>query len=142
MTDSRPGTGRCLCGKVELKASNASSHIGACHCSMCRRWGGGPFMEINCGSDISFSGEENISVFSSSDWAERGFCSSCGTHLFYRLKPTGEHMVPVGVFENLDGLEFKSQVFIDEKPTYYSFSNKTENKTGEELFSQFAPPED
>lgn len=51
-------------------------------------------------------------------------------------------MVPVGVFENLDGLEFKSQVFIDEKPTYYSFSNKTENKTGEELFSQFAPPED
>ena len=36
--------GHCLCGKVSITATNASSDVGACHCKMCRCWGGGPFM--------------------------------------------------------------------------------------------------
>lgn len=133
-------SGRCLCGKVEIKAGNAGDTIGACHCSSCRRWGGGPFMEINCGSDTDFSGKEYISVFDSSEWAERGFCSNCGTHLFYRLKSTGEHMIPVGMFEDVGDSQLAMEVFIDEKPVYYSFANETEKMTGEEVFARFAPP--
>ncbi|MGB5331897.1 MAG: GFA family protein [Woeseiaceae bacterium] len=89
--------GHCLCGKVNIMAKNASSDVGACHCKMCRRWGGGPFMEIDCGTDVEFDGEDYVSVFDSSDWAERGFCHNCGTHLFYRLKQSGQHMIPVGL---------------------------------------------
>lgn len=91
-------------------------------------------MEIECGAEVDFEGEEKISVFDSSKWAERGFCSNCGSHLFYRLKESGQHMVPVGLFEDAADLAFESQVFIDEKPAYYEFSNKTRNLTGEELF--------
>lgn len=97
-------------------------------------------MEINCGAEVGFEGEENISVFDSSDWAERGFCRKCGTHLFYRLKHNREHFVPVGLFDNDDGLVFDSQVFIDEKPHYYDFANDTSTMTGLELFAKFAPP--
>lgn len=132
--------GQCLCGAVKVTAGQAGNAVGACHCGMCRRWGGGPFMEISCGSSVLFDGEENISVFDSSAWAERGFCSKCGTHLFYRLKETGQHMVPVGIFDNDDELVFQSQVFIDEKPAYYSFADKTEEMTGAELFAKYAPP--
>ena len=32
------------------------------------------------------------------------------------------------------------QVFIDEKPDYYSFANETKNMTGAEIFAQFVPP--
>lgn len=99
-------------------------------------------MEVNCGSNISFSGEENISIFASSDWAERGFCKQCGTHLFYKLKEGNQHMVPVGLFDEDRGLVFDKQVFIDEKPHYYSFANTTEDLTGAELFAKFAPPEE
>lgn len=133
--------GQCLCGAVTVAAREAGHTVGACHCKMCRRWGGGPFMEIACGSAVSFGGEENVSVFDSSAWAERGFCSQCGTHLFYRLKESGQHMIPVGVFESDDNLVFDSQVFIDEKPSFYSFANETKKMTGAELFAKYAPPD-
>lgn len=116
-------TGSCLCGAVHFTTQPVANHVGACHCAMCRKWGGGPFMELNCGSAIQFENEEAISVFGSSDWAERGFCRNCGSHLFYRLKETGEHMVPVGLFNNDEGLVFEQQVFIDEKPAYYDLAN-------------------
>lgn len=134
-------TGTCLCGAVTVTAVPEKHEVGACHCNMCRKWGGGPFMEIDCGSAASFTGEDNISVFSSSDWAERGFCKSCGTHLFYRLKETGQTMVPVGLFESQDGLNFTGQVFIDEKPAFYAFANKTEDFTGAEIFAMFSKSE-
>lgn len=137
MSDSKQMNGKCLCGAVSVTATPEAHEVGACHCSMCRNWGGGPFMEIDCGSTASFSGEDNISVFSSSDWAERGFCSSCGTHLFYRLKETGQTMVPVGLFEDQDSLKFTGQVFIDEKPPFYAFANKTQDFTGAEIFAMF-----
>jgi hypothetical protein len=104
---------------------------------MCRRWGGGPFMEIDCGTDVNIDGEANISIFSSSDWAERGFCRNCGTHLFYRLKESGQHMIPIGLFDESEDLVFETQVFIDQKPDYYSFNNKTRNLTGAEIFALF-----
>ena len=46
-------------------------------------------------------------------------------------------MIPVGLFEETDGLVFKSQVFIDEKPEFYEFVNETKNLTGPELFAMF-----
>lgn len=115
--------------------------MAACHCGMCRRWGGGPLIEVECGTEVTFTGEDNISVYDSSEWAERGFCKHCGTHLFYRLKGILEYQVLVGLFENQQNLVFKEQVFIDEKPDYYSFSNKTSNLTGAEIYAMYAGSE-
>ena len=120
---------------MTITANQAADHVGACHCRMCRRWGGGPFLEIDCGTDIEIDGADKVGVYASSEWAERGFCSECGTNLFYRLKESGQHMVCAGIFDDEDGLSFRSQVFIDAKPDYYSFAEETENLTGAELFA-------
>lgn len=138
MSEVIEGKGSCLCGAVGVTSRKLVKNVGACHCSMCRKWGGGPFLGVDCGQDVQFEGEENISAYSSSDWAERGFCKQCGTHLFYHLKQTGQYIMPVGLFENTDDFDFDHQIFIDEKPSFYSFSNKTENMTGEEAFAKFA----
>jgi hypothetical protein len=106
---------------------------------MCRKWTGGPFMAIDCGTDVSIIGEGDVSVFDSSPWAERGFCSKCGTHLFYRIKQKKQYIVPVGLLDDDPSFVFGHQVFIDEKPAYYQFSNKTENMTGGEVFAKYAP---
>lgn len=98
-------------------------------------------MEIDCGADVAVAGDEHVSVFDSSAWAERGFCRECGTHLFYRLKGSGQHMIPVGLFEGDENLVFESQVFIDEKPSFYSFANETHDMTGAELFAKYGPSE-
>ena len=129
--------GHCLCGAVKITATDVGNDVGACHCKMCRRWGGGPFMEIECGKNVVFEGEENIAVYDSSDWAERGFCRQCGTHLFYRFKETGHHGIPIGVFDDDPALSFEHQVFIDEKPSFYEFSNKTKDMTGPDLIAKY-----
>ena len=129
--------GQCICGAVQITAKSAADDIGACHCGTCRRWGGGPLLAIDCGTDLDLEGDPAVTVYDSSAWAERGFCSKCGTHLFYRIKGSGQYIVPVGVFSDAEGMSFGHQVFIDEKPAYYDFANETKNMTGAELFAMF-----
>ena len=142
MSKLRTRNGSCLCGTVQLIAQAVNKDVGACHCDMCRKWGGGPFIAADCGTDVSFNGEENITVFNSSKWAERGFCKQCGTHLFYRLKENQQYIIPVGVLEDEESFVFSHQIFIDQKPSYYTFSNKTENMTAEEVFAKYEPSAD
>ena len=49
--------GQCLCGAVKFTVKNISNKVDACHCGMCRRWGGGPLMVIGCGTDVEYEGE-------------------------------------------------------------------------------------
>lgn len=141
MSDVSMAKGSCLCGAVSL-CSSLKRHVAACHCSMCRKWSGGALLGVESDGDVSFSGEENISVYQSSAWAERGFCNKCGTHLFYRLKENNHYYIPVGILDQDEDLVFDLQVFIEEKPQYYSFANETKTMTGEELFAMFSssPP--
>ena len=133
------GKGHCLCGAVKFTVKNMKNSVEACHCGMCRRWGGGPFMCVECGTDVTFEGEENITVYNSSDWAERGFCKKCGSHLFYRLKDANEHQLPVGLFDYQKDFHFDLQVFTDRKPAFYSFANETKEMTEAEVIEKFAP---
>ena len=140
MSDVMEGSGSCLCGATRFTAKSTSIKVGACHCSMCRKWGGGPLMAVNCGTDVSFEGEDNLSTFSSSEWAERGFCKKCGSNLFYKLKDSGQYIMSAGLFDDQGRFVFDEQVFIDEKPSFYTFANETENMTGAEVFAKYAPP--
>ena len=134
-------SGSCICGKSRFTVKNMSSDVGACHCNTCRKWGGGPLLAVDCGSEVAFDEGSEVSVYNSSDWAERGFCTQCGSHLYYRLKQTQQYIMPVGLIDNIDDFNFDHQIFIDEKPSFYCFSNKTEDMTGAEVFAKFAPPE-
>ena len=140
MPETLAKEGSCLCGAVRVHVAERAGQVGACHCGMCRKWGGGPLLAVDCGTDVSFEGEENIGVYDSSDWAERGFCTKCGTHLFYRLKETRQHMLPAGLLDDSDDLVFDHQVFIDRKPPYYRFANETRDMTEAEVFAMYPPP--
>ncbi len=138
MSDKITGTGQCLCASVKILATTMSTQMGACHCGMCRKWGGGPLLAIDCGSEVFFQGEESIGIYKSSDWAERGFCKNCGTHLFYRLKAKDLFILPVGLFDEFEPIVFDHQIFIDKKPHYYCFANTTVEKTEAEVFAEYA----
>ncbi|MCU0569383.1 MAG: GFA family protein [Oculatellaceae cyanobacterium Prado106] len=133
--------GNCLCGAITVTAPDRKN-IDACHCGMCRRWGGGPALGIPCGSEVQIDGLEHLKVFQSSDWAERAFCSQCGTHIFYRLVPSQDYFLPAGLFQDDLGFEFTEQIFVDRKPPYYDFANPTANLTEAEVFAKFASPEE
>lgn len=129
-------TGNCLCGAVGVKANLNTDSFYACHCSMCQKWGGGVTLSVDSGSDVTFSAQEMISVFSSSAWAERGFCKNCGTHLFYRLKANQSYYLPFGLLSGTEDMRFTSQIFIDKKPATYEFRNNTECLTEAEFLKK------
>lgn len=133
-----PVHGQCLCGKVKLKASPAELKAGACHCQFCRTWSGGPLLTLDCGTEVKLDGACFISTFNSSEWAERGFCNNCGTHLFYRLKQNGQYFIPVGLLALAQDPVFDHQIFIEQKPGWYCFANQTTELTGAEVFALFA----
>lgn len=140
MSDLISAKGSCLCGAVTLTTASMNKSLGVCHCGMCRKWSGGPYLAVDCGLDVQIEGEEFVEVYNSSDWAERGFCKKCGSNLFYRLKEISQYVVSAGIFGD-QPLHFDHQVFIDEKPDYYSFANETKNMTGAEVFEAYAPKE-
>lgn len=137
MSEQYQGKASCLCGATRIFVKSMSHSMSGCHCQMCRKWGGGPFLVVDCGSEVLFEGQENINKFASSQWLERGFCNQCGTHLFCRLKQTNNYFMPVGIFEQQKDFIFERQIFIDEKPEYYSFANETKNLTEAEFVAQF-----
>ncbi|OLS63465.1 GFA family protein [Pseudomonas putida] len=134
---SQTHQGACLCGAIQLSVTLDDASVGACHCSMCRKWNGGPLLTVHSSSAPQFSGA-TPAVYGSSDWAERGFCAKCGSHLFYRLKGGNFFAIPVGLLDGEQAWSLDLQVYIDEKPSFYCFSNQTKNMTGAEVVAQFS----
>jgi len=130
--------GRCLCNAVTVTTADHTD-MDACHCGMCRRWGSGPLMSVRCGSDVQFGGIDKIATFRSSEWAERGFCSVCGTHLYYRLIPANDFSLSMGLFQEGPEFVFREEIFIDRKPRSYEFANATSKLTEAEVFAKYAP---
>ena len=139
MAETTDVQGSCVCGSVTLRATDLAENYLACHCGMCRRWGGGPLLAISCRGGVELDGEDSVTVYESSEWAERGFCNRCGTHLFYRIKGAPHYSIPVGLFGDDFKPGFKMQVFIDNKPESYSFANETKTMTEAEVRARFAP---
>jgi len=138
MTAAKTLTGGCLCGAVRFTAAPAKREVGACHCSMCRKWSAGPFLAIDCSGSFKIDDPSNLGLYRSSEWAERGFCKVCGTPLFYRLVGKDFYEVSVEALDDTGGLVLTSQIFVDEKPAYYDFANATTNMTGAEVFALMA----
>jgi len=133
-------TGRCLCGRVTLTADEVKPTFSACHCGMCLRWSGGsPFFAVSA-KGIAFGGEENIARYDSSEWAERGFCRTCGTSLFYFLRPTGSYHLSAGLFDDRSKMELALEIFIDRKPPGYALAGDHPRWTEAETFERMKPP--
>jgi hypothetical protein len=132
MIEERQRAGSCLCGAVTVRA-NVGGHVGACHCGMCRRWGGAPMMAVPC-SEVEITGGE-VRRFRSSDWAERGFCAACGTHLFFQFLPTDGYHMPAGLFDQQSGLDFDHEIYIDRKPDWYAFAGERKRQTEAEFLA-------
>ena len=127
-------TGKCLCGAVSFTAEDVEHHFHACHCSMCRKWSGGPGFGVGVGS-IELKGEEHLGAYKSSDWAERCFCKQCGTNLFYRMPETGMTVVWAGAFDDESKLKLTGEIYIDETPGGYAFAGDHPRQTGAEFMA-------
>ena len=129
-------TGRCLCGGVKFKVA-PTTHVDACHCNMCRTWTGSAFVGIDIqDGDIVFEQDDTLAWYQSSAWAKRGFCSTCGSSLFYQLNHKPEFWaISAGALSLPADAKLEKEIFIDEKPSYYDFAGQRQRLTGEEVMA-------
>ena len=110
---------------------------------MCRKWSGGVYLGLHVhAGGATFTGEERITVYRSSDWAERGFCSICGSSLFCRITAPGPHQgdlhFGLGTLDDPGGISLAEEIFIDEKPEGYAFEGNRKTMTAAEVFAMYA----
>jgi hypothetical protein len=108
-------TGGCQCGAVRYAIYAAPERAGICHCRMCQKAVGGPFKAWVNMQIQEFAWTRGApSTFRSSSAAERGFCSHCGTPLYFNYaKRPGSISVTVGSLDTpeavtlsqVDGIE-------------------------------------
>jgi hypothetical protein len=78
-------TGGCQCGAVRYRLAAAPSGANVCHCRMCQKAGGAPFMAFAGVRLAELAWTRGApKIFASSALAERGFCGDCGTPLTWR----------------------------------------------------------
>lgn len=130
-----PLEGRCLCGAVTITLASPLPVIDVCHCRMCQRWVGGAFGGVR-GGEATVGGEAHVKVFASSDWAERAFCGTCGSGLWYRFLPTGTRSFLSGLFVLPEGFTIERQIFVEDKPHWLDFAQPSPMLTGEQVIAE------
>ncbi|MEQ9316976.1 MAG: GFA family protein [Henriciella sp.] len=130
--------GHCLCGGVAFDIAREGT-MDACHCKMCQRWTGAVFIEMDVEDDaISFTSDETLTWYASSDWAKRGFCSRCGSSLFYRMNKDGATWaVLAGTLDLPPGHSIRMEIFADQKPDYFDLAGERPRLTTEETLARF-----
>ena len=131
--------GQCVCGQTTFNVQLKNHDVHACHCSICRRQTSGVIMtvDIKQGS-LQFIKQDYLSIYQSSEWGERGFCNQCATTLFWRTKD--QSYCNVNVFalnEQPEDLNFNMEIYIDNKPEFYSFKNETKKLTETDVVALF-----
>jgi hypothetical protein len=77
-------TGGCFCGAVRYEADGTPFHETNCHCSICRRTTGAPFVAWFSVRPTEFRIVRGDPVrFKTTQKAVRAFCSTCGTQLTF-----------------------------------------------------------
>ncbi|WP_375570332.1 GFA family protein [Ahrensia marina] len=77
-------SGGCQCGAVRYRVTGTPETPHLCHCRMCQKASGNYFLPLAWApGDMLTISRGAPSWFHSSDPIRRGFCSTCGTPLFY-----------------------------------------------------------
>jgi hypothetical protein len=101
-------TGGCLCGAVRYEVRGPVRDILVCHCSECRRWAGNAWAATQVArSDLRIEDESALRWVDSPESdrnARRGFCSRCGSSLFWKPAEGGRISIGAGTLDEPTGL--------------------------------------
>ena len=104
-------TGGCQCGAVRYRLMGEPTGVNICHCRMCQKASGGPFMAFGGVRMSEFAVSRGVvSTFASSDIAERGFCGQCGTPLTYHRLGSDRVSVTLGSLDDPNAVEPATQL--------------------------------
>ena len=130
--------GHCHCGAVEIIIKEYGDFVYTCLCDDCRRINSGPVLSVDPGpkENLEFSlGKEKITIYNDEN-IERGFCSVCGSTLFWHDPADNHYCMNAELFDDIiQNASFNLELFYDMKPEYYSFAGERKklNRKFEEI---------
>ena len=129
MSDLKKGS--CLCGKVSFTVTGKLGPADACHCVQCRKQSGHYFASTNVPrTALALSGAEHVSWYQSSAKVRRGFCSACGSTLFWDPPAMDWIAIAMGAFDAPTGTHLDRHIFVAEKGDYYEIADGLPQKPG------------
>ena len=116
--------GGCLCGRVSVEVTGPIEYQPeACHCGMCRKQTGHILAAVNIRRDaLSVRGEQHVRWYRSSDKVERGFCSECGSTLFWKGDGRDYTAIAAGAIDGPTGVKLAGHIFCDDAGDYYEIT--------------------
>lgn len=117
-------TGSCLCGAVRFRVEGELHAPDACHCSQCRKQSGHYWASTDIArTALTVTGGEHLTWFRSSEKVQRGFCSRCGSFLFW--DPLGRERIAVamGAFDAPTGTQLAKHIFVADQGDYYAIAD-------------------
>lgn len=120
-----PLTGQCLCGAVRFRLEPPLRDVVVCHCRQCAQWTGHAVAMTSVAPDrLSFgAGAGNVGWYQSSTEAQRGFCKTCGSALFWRPMDNSRISVAAGALDPPTGLKIGSHIFVADKSDYFDITD-------------------
>lgn len=134
MSDGGDLTGGCLCGGVRYRATERPMGVVNCHCGQCRRFHGhfGAYITIPR-ETVVIEAQDTLSWYLSSAKAQRGFCSRCGSSLFWSGDEGALLDIAAGTLDQPTSLTTLRHIYAADKGDYYTLDD------GLERFPQGAP---
>lgn len=76
-------SGSCLCGTVKFELAEVPTRLANCHCEICRKASGAPFITFAAAEPSGFRwiNEGDQGSYKSSENVMRKFCKNCGSAL-------------------------------------------------------------
>ena len=116
--------GSCLCGAVRFETEAHLHAPDACHCTQCRKQSGHYWVSTNVPrAALRIEGAEKLTWHRSSEKVRRGFCSVCGSFLFW--DPIGMDIIAIGMgaFDAPTDAHLGKHIFVTEKGDYYDLAD-------------------
>ncbi len=116
--------GSCLCGAVSFRNDAPLGAPIACHCIQCRKQSGHHFAALPASwSALSFDGDDSLTWYRASANAARGFCSLCGSTLFWRGDASQTVMIAMGALETTSDMTLSAHYWVSFKGDYYDIAD-------------------
>ena len=95
----------------------------ACHCSQCRKQSGHFWASIDIPQTaLTFTRDDGLRWFQSSERVRRGFCGTCGSNLFW--DGPGSHLsIFAGTIDGESGLTLAGHIYCADKGDYYQIAD-------------------
>lgn len=119
--------GGCACGVVRYRVGGEMRPVVACHCSQCRKayTNYAAFSAARRG-ELEIDNADAVSWFESSPGVRRGFCSRCGSGLFWDNTRNDHISVAAGSLDQPSGLRQVRHIFAADKADFYAIADGLE----------------